>query len=359
MSARNLRGHTQSQLPARHYTVADTKTPLGPSNRGVGRPGRCFAIEADDRRSPRARRARPRRGAVAETWCRRWQLPFTTVGGMRLGQRRLSASVRLCAELLDLPGVRARQHRASRRAARRHRLCRLCRATAHGAAEFRRPAVRRSPGFEAARADPARRQHGRMVGIQSARPGAETPGANRRAQLRLDVGAYLGGHGDTEARPSGFRTFASRSMVMRAGAVARRQPHICRDKLCRRGAHLLRVIPPRCACAEAWCWPAGVGHDRRDRPRRPPPPPHHLRIEGGLPPVVEPLLDATATYEPAIGTGVFSYATQGAVVQSTRTGFTSSSTSRSPRIGGTMVNPMIVEGQLGAASSRASATSSN
>jgi hypothetical protein len=29
----------------------------------------------------------------------------------------------------------------------------------------------------------------------------------------------------------------------------------------------------------------------------------------GLPPDVDPLLDAPATYEPAIGTGVFSYAT--------------------------------------------------
>ena len=39
----------------------------------------------------------------------------------------------------------------------------------------------------------------------------------------------------------------------------------------------------------------------------------HLRMDG-LPPGVDPLLDATATYEPAIGTGVFSYATHGAVV---------------------------------------------
>ena len=39
----------------------------------------------------------------------------------------------------------------------------------------------------------------------------------------------------------------------------------------------------------------------------------HLRMDG-LPPGVDPLLDATATYEPAISTGVYSYATHGAVV---------------------------------------------
>ena len=39
----------------------------------------------------------------------------------------------------------------------------------------------------------------------------------------------------------------------------------------------------------------------------------HLRMHE-LPPGVEPLLDATATYEPSVSTGVYSYATHGAVV---------------------------------------------
>ena len=39
----------------------------------------------------------------------------------------------------------------------------------------------------------------------------------------------------------------------------------------------------------------------------------HLRMHE-LPPGVEPLLDATATYEPGVDTGVYSYATHGAVV---------------------------------------------
>jgi carbon-monoxide dehydrogenase large subunit len=67
----------------------------------------------------------------------------------------------------------------------------------------------------------------------------------------------------------------------------------------------------------------------------------------GLPPGVDPLLDATATYEPAIGTGVFSYATHGAVVAvDPETGFIELLDFAVAEDCGTMVNPMIVEGQI-------------
>jgi aerobic carbon-monoxide dehydrogenase large subunit len=72
----------------------------------------------------------------------------------------------------------------------------------------------------------------------------------------------------------------------------------------------------------------------------------HLRMDG-LPPGVDPLLDATATYEPAIGTGVFSYATHGAVVAvDPETGFVELLDFAVAEDCGTMVNPMIVEGQI-------------
>ena len=55
-------------------------------------------------------------------------------------------------------------------------------------------------------------------------------------------------HGDTESTAFGFGTFASRSMVMSGGAVARAS-RMLRDKLCRIGAHLLQcdVAETRCA----------------------------------------------------------------------------------------------------------------
>jgi aerobic carbon-monoxide dehydrogenase large subunit len=66
-----------------------------------------------------------------------------------------------------------------------------------------------------------------------------------------------------------------------------------------------------------------------------------------LPPGVDPLLDVMATYEPAIGTGVFSYATHGAVVAvDPETGLIELLDFAVAEDCGTMVNPMIVEGQI-------------
>jgi aerobic carbon-monoxide dehydrogenase large subunit len=72
----------------------------------------------------------------------------------------------------------------------------------------------------------------------------------------------------------------------------------------------------------------------------------HLRMDG-LPMGVEPLLEVVATYEPAISTGVFSYATHGAVVAvDLETGLVDLLDFAVAEDCGTMVNPMIVEGQI-------------
>src|SRR6202044_4187266 len=72
----------------------------------------------------------------------------------------------------------------------------------------------------------------------------------------------------------------------------------------------------------------------------------HLRMDG-LPPGVDPLLDATATYEPAVSTGVYSYATHGAVVAvDLETGAIELLDLVVAEDCGTMVNPMLVEGQI-------------
>jgi carbon-monoxide dehydrogenase large subunit len=129
-------------------------------------------------------------------------------------------------------------------------------------------------------------------------------------------------------------------MVMSGGAVARAS-RILRDKLCQIGAHLLQCDVASVRCADGMVLgPQGsvsiaeiakVAHVRMD----------------GLPPGVDPLLDATATYEPAVGTGVFSYATHGAVVAvDPETGFVELLDFAVAEDCGTMVNPMIVEGQI-------------
>ena len=112
MAARNLPGpYTIANYRARHYTVATNKAPLGPY-RGVGRPGACFAIERTIDEVARAVGRDPVE-VRAENMVRPEQMPFTTVGGMRFDNGDYPESVRLCAELLDLPASARASSRAS------------------------------------------------------------------------------------------------------------------------------------------------------------------------------------------------------------------------------------------------------
>jgi carbon-monoxide dehydrogenase large subunit len=72
----------------------------------------------------------------------------------------------------------------------------------------------------------------------------------------------------------------------------------------------------------------------------------HLRMEA-LPQGVEPLLTVTSTYQPGIDTGVYSYATHAAVVAvDPATGLIELLDFAVAEDCGTMINPMIVEGQV-------------
>ena len=175
MAARNLPGpYKIANYRARHYTVATNKAPLGPY-RGVGRPGACFAIERIVDEVARAVGRDPVE-VRAENMVRSDAMPFTTVGGMRLDNGDYPESVRLCADLLDLSGIRTRQQTGESDG----RLvgvgfAAFAEQTAHGAAEFVARGAAIIPGFESctARILP----DGSvvlMVGIQSHGQGLET-----------------------------------------------------------------------------------------------------------------------------------------------------------------------------------------
>ena len=180
-----------------------------------------------------------------------------------------------------------------------------------------------------------------MVGIQSHGQGLETALSQIACEeLGIDPARISVRHGDTESTAFGFGTFASRSMVMSGGAVARAS-RMLRDKLCRIGAHLLQ-----CDLAEARCADGAVHGPQGSVTIAEIAKVAHLRMHG-LPPGVEPLLDATATYEPGISTGVYSYATHGAVVAvDPETGAVELLDFAVAEDCGTMVNPMLVEGQI-------------
>jgi aerobic carbon-monoxide dehydrogenase large subunit len=343
MAARCLPGpYRIANYRARHSTVATNKTPLGPY-RGVGRPGACFAIERTIDEVARAVGRDPVEVRIANM-VRPEQMPFVSVGGMHYDNGDYPQSVRLCAELLESPAVRARQQQGEADG----RLVGIGFAsfteqTAHGAAEFASRGASIIPGFESctARILP----DGSvvlMVGIQSHGQGLETTLSQIACEeLGIDPSHISVRHGDTESTAFGFGTFASRSMVMSGGAVARAS-RILRDKLCRIGAHLLQCDPAEVRCRGG----AVVGPQGRSVTIAEIAHIAHLRMHE-LPPGVDPLLDATATYEPGISTGVFSYATHGAVVAVDReTGAVELLDFAVAEDCGTLVNPMIVEGQI-------------
>jgi carbon-monoxide dehydrogenase large subunit len=175
------------------------------------------------------------------------------------------------------------------------------------------------------------------IAIQSHSQGAgDDLVADPAHELGIDPARISVRHGHTESTAFGFGTFASRSMVMLGGAVARAS-RMLRDKLCRIGAHLFQCNPAQVRGADGVCMgpkvlvtTAEIGQVA------------HLRMDG-----LPPLLDATATYEPEIGAGVFSLCDAGAVVAvDPETGFIELLDFAVAEDCGTMVNPMIVEGQI-------------
>jgi aerobic carbon-monoxide dehydrogenase large subunit len=342
MAARCLPGpYTIANYRARTYTVATNKAPFGPY-RGVGRTGACFAIE---RTIDEVARTVGRDPIEVRTENMIWpeQMPYVSIGGMHYDAGDYAASVHLCAELLDLPAVRARQRQGEPDG----RLIGIGFAsfteqTAHGAAEFAARGAAIIPGYESCTARILTDGSAvLMVGIQSHGQGLETTLSQIAAQeLGIDPARIAVRHGDTESTAFGFGTFASRSMVMSGGAVARAS-RILRDKMTRIGAHLLQSDPADVRYADGAVWGRQGSVTVAEIAKV-----AHLRMDG-LPPGVDPLLDATATYEPAIGTGVFSYATHGAVVAvDPETGFIEILDFAVAEDCGTMINPMIVAGQI-------------
>src|SRR5262249_30628637 len=174
------------------------------------------------------------------------------------------------------------------------------------------------------------------VGVQNHGQGHETTLAQIAAhELKIHPARISVRYGDTATSPFGFGTFASRSIVFAGGAVAK-SCRILIDKVRRIGAHLLQAE----VAAEAVHGLTGkVGFAEIAYAA-------NVRQEL-LPAGMDPLLEATATYEPTVSGGVFSYGTHAAVVAvDAETGVIEILDYAVAEDCGTMINPMIVDGQI-------------
>src|SRR5436190_1300228 len=342
MASRNLTGPYRIQhLALKTFTVATNKAPMGPY-RGVARPGACFAIERLVDEVARELGREPfdlrRQNIVTAA-----ELPYRTAAGMRLDTGDYVASLDIARDMINLPAIRARQAlREEDGRAIGVGFAFYTEQSGHGTVEWVKRKSRVVPGYESANV--RMQPDGSViifVGTQNHGQGHETTLAQIAAhELTIDPALISIRYGDTATTPFGFGTFGSRSIVFAGGAVARS----CRmllEKIQKIGAHLLQTDIARTRVESgAVHGPAGsvsfteIAYAANVRQEH-------------LPAGMEPLLDMTGTYEPSETGGVFAYGTHAVVVAvEPDTGVVEILDYAVSEDCGTMINPMIVDGQV-------------
>jgi carbon-monoxide dehydrogenase large subunit len=310
--------------------------------RGVARTGVCFAM---DLIIDAIAREVGREGVDvrSDNLVPAHAMPYENVTKKRFDSGNYANSLRIAREKIDLDKWRERQKHPERDG----RLVGVgfatyCEQSAHGMSVFKTWGMEFVPGYEQAMVRLT--DDGGLevrAGVHSHGQGMETSLAQIAHQvIGLDLEKIHVILGDTSQTPFSTGTYASRSIVMASGAVA----NACRALIPRLnaiGAHLMqaatgtvrfdggKIVGPLASVSIEEI--ASVWYRSPDR----------------LPPDVDPGgLEASVAYRPDVDTGAFSYATHAAAV------------AVDPRLGqieildyvivedcGTLVNPMIVDGQ--------------
>jgi carbon-monoxide dehydrogenase large subunit len=310
--------------------------------RGVARTGVCFAMELVIDAIARA--------VGREPWEVRHDnlvpaaaMPYDNVARKHYDSGDYRKALTLAREKIDLDAWRARQSRGEPDG--RHigiGFASYCEQTAHGTSVFSAWGLPIIPGYDQATVQ-ATADGGIevRVGVHSHGQGMETTLAQVAHEvLGVDLSKIRVVHGDTGTTPYSTGTYASRSIVMAGGAVA----NACKALIPRFvaiGAHLMQcavntaryekgeIVGPQRAIAlrevtEAWYL----------RPERLPP---DVDLGG---------LEATVGFRPKRDSGAFSYASHAAVVAvDVEIGEVEILDYVIVEDCGTLVNPMVVEGQ--------------
>jgi len=325
----------------RALTIASNKSPLGPY-RGVGRTGACLAIEGIVDEVARAV-GREAHEVRADNMIRPEQMPFRSATSKVYDSGDYPESVRRAARLIDVAKVR-REQAAGRPDGRLVGVgfASYTEQTAHGTAEWVARGLPVIFGHEPATA--RLMPDGDLVlevGIQNHGQGLETTLAQIASEeLGIDPARVVVRHGDSSLSPYGMGTVASRSMVMAGGAVSL----ACKQlggKILRVGAHLLQVSPAQAEIRGGAVWSGEASVDFAAIAIA-----GSIRLEQ-LPPGESPGFHVTAVYEPSIATGAYSYGTHAVrVAIDTTRGVVELLDYVVVHDCGTVVNPMIVDGQI-------------
>ena len=325
----------------RTVSVATNKPPFTPY-RGVARPGVCFAMDLTIDAVAREVGREPHE-VRAENLVQPEQMPFTNITNKYYDSGDFPAGVHEAVEKIDVAAVRKRQ-KAGEPDGRLIGLgfATYVEQTAHGRPVFGAWGIAVVPGYE--NASVKLTADGGLeirVGVQSHGQGMETTLAQiASSELGIPIDRISVIHGDTGTTPFSTGTYASRGIVMAGGAVAT----ACRELIPRMApiaAHFLQCKAGEVRLEDGMMkGPSGevpladIGRAWYLRPDQLP----EKVNEGGL--------EVVMGYKPGIETGVFGYATHAALV------------AVDPALGsveildyvivedcGTLINPMVVEGQ--------------
>lgn len=310
--------------------------------RGVARTSVCFAMElmidAIAREVGREPWEVRRENLVTQA-----QMPYDNVARKHFDSGDYPRSLDLAREKIDLSRWRERQKRGepdSRRIG--IGFATYCEQAAHGTSVFAAWGLPLVPGYDQAtvRVTPDGGLEVR-VGVQSHGQGMETTLAQIAHEvLGIDVAKIRVVHGDTGVTPYSTGTYASRSIVMAGGAVANACQALI-PRFTRIGAHLMQSAAAtvsfesgRVKGSQTSVSVEDIAAAWYNRPDRLPP---DVDLGG---------LEATVGYRPKVDTGVFSYASHAAVVAvDTELGHIEILDYVIVEDCGTMVNPMVVDGQ--------------
>ena len=310
--------------------------------RGVARTGVCLAMELTIDAIARAVGREPWEVRL-ENLVPASAMPYVNVANKHFDSGDYPASLTKAREMIGFDALRERQRTAQPDG----RLLGVGFATyteqsAHGTSVFATWGTPVVPGFDSAtaRLTPDGGLELR-VGVHSHGQGMETSFAQIACEvLGIDIARIKLLHGDTGQTPFSTGTYASRSLVMSGGAVARACKALV-PRLLHIGAHLLGVPVAQVSLTGGHV--AGPEHSVSIadvavawylQPER-------------LPADVDPAgLEVTTGYKPKVDTGAFTYATHAvSVAVDPQTGHVDILDYVVVEDCGTMVNPMIVEGQ--------------
>jgi aerobic carbon-monoxide dehydrogenase large subunit len=325
----------------RTFSAATNKPPILPY-RGVARAGVCFALEvALDAVARQAglepHEVRLRNLVPADA------MPFENITNKLFDSGDYPECLRRVIAAIDLPTMRRKQS-AMTGALRLGFGCSIfCEQAAHGTSVYAGWGIPMVPGFEqaVARMTPDGGLELR-VGIQSHGQGLETTLAQVAHEvLGIPLASIRVVHGDTALTPYSTGTWGSRCMVMAGGAVGT----ACRElaeRIARIGAHLLQAPTEAVQVGGGMVsGPSGsvpIAEVARTWYLRPQDLPNDVAGAG---------LEVTAGYKPLRDSGTFSYAAHGAVVSvDTELGDIRILDYAICEDGGTLINPVIVDGQV-------------